>query len=620
VIIFLKSLLVSILLLYCTQYTASSVVSPDGFIGVDKEWPRPMKIYFSNVGEAFLENSCSGTLIEKDVILTAAHCLPDIGERLDGRVNVLYTKKLGMSLGPHVKSFIKHHRYNYKTGVNDIGLIFLTEPIKDVPLSKISTMNYKFTKSDPLIIMGWGYDQNGEIPQKYAYYAFLEDYSYKALNYYDNFNKETMIVAGKYRPEEDLFTGGCQGDSGGPLLYYSDNSFYIVGITSHSSAEDCNEKIPTAFTKVSFYIEWICSYIITNSNYFNNTDCKNVSKPSTTVIEKESSNKEIISNSNYIEESVEIVENDVSAPYFERIKQWVLDRFQWVYDRFPFIVFLLVIGLFNLFTSLNKERASKKRRDSVTVVNKKELEWNIYDEENDDTSNFIKYSVLRGDGQEFAKSYSNNNPYGLNLRFYNFSEDYAIHCSLNVDKNLLDAGFLPIFVSNENDLIKLPYLKEVEENGMIIKISMLYIPKLEMNKDVYITLWFVNNKNDLLIINNNKSIKKKTHNINNRQTIDHNLVNNINTLPNKSKQNSNFYGLNRRFYNFREAGAIYCCLDVDKSKYSSQVIPIFETDDSAVLELPEEYNNEDNITIMVNNIFLHKIGKSYDIYITLYFT
>jgi hypothetical protein len=260
------------------QNTAYAVVSPDGNIGVEKDWPRPLYISGQDQ-ESGIQFGCSGTLIARDVVLTAAHCL-NVGT---SQISILYTKKVGsqqkMLPGPIVKSYLVHPRYNASNLVNDIGLIFLHKPINDIPISKLSKQNAELLKADKsLYIMGWGEDQNGLAPEIFAYYAILEDYTSKASKYFKkNFNNETMIAAGKYRSDERLFTGGCSGDSGGPLLSFSAKSFYVVGVTSYG-VEDCNENVPTVFTRVAYYSDWICSNLKKYSSISGTHSCINLLK------------------------------------------------------------------------------------------------------------------------------------------------------------------------------------------------------------------------------------------------------------------------------------------------------------------------------------------------------
>lgn len=63
-----------------------------------------------------------------------------------------------------------------------------------------------------------------------------------------------------YDPEEER--DSCQGDSGGPLQYYPDSNSSIatvVGIVSFGVT--CGTKLPSVYTRVAYYIDWIESIV-----------------------------------------------------------------------------------------------------------------------------------------------------------------------------------------------------------------------------------------------------------------------------------------------------------------------------------------------------------------------
>jgi trypsin len=52
----------------------------------------------------------------------------------------------------------------------------------------------------------------------------------------------------------------CDGDSGGPLMRSIDGIWYLYGLTSFGD-KSCDPKMPSYYTKISFYFNWILSNI-----------------------------------------------------------------------------------------------------------------------------------------------------------------------------------------------------------------------------------------------------------------------------------------------------------------------------------------------------------------------
>jgi len=56
--------------------------------------------------------------------------------------------------------------------------------------------------------------------------------------------------------------GACNGDSGGPLVLQELNRYRLIGITSFGSLRGCAlAGVPTVYTRVSSYIDWIALQI-----------------------------------------------------------------------------------------------------------------------------------------------------------------------------------------------------------------------------------------------------------------------------------------------------------------------------------------------------------------------
>lgn len=215
--------------------------------------PWVAAIWYAEKASDEPEFICSGSLITKDVVITAAHCAFDKGfywVRLKSD-----TLKSDEPLR-EVSAVWRHERYNKKTTQNDLGLLKLTEPvsgISPIPLPKKEEIS-KVNASSKFQILGWGIDQSKAIA-KFLRYANLVDQSGAARKTYGRFfNSATMLSAGRYIPAERLFAGGCNGDSGGPLTSKVGSKTVLVGLTSWGSAQGCDKGKPTIFTKLTYYV------------------------------------------------------------------------------------------------------------------------------------------------------------------------------------------------------------------------------------------------------------------------------------------------------------------------------------------------------------------------------
>ncbi len=62
------------------------------------------------------------------------------------------------------------------------------------------------------------------------------------------------LLAAYLHDDNGIVHNTCFGDSGGPLV---DGNGVLIGITSFSYAENCEEAIPTVYSKVASYRSWI---------------------------------------------------------------------------------------------------------------------------------------------------------------------------------------------------------------------------------------------------------------------------------------------------------------------------------------------------------------------------
>jgi secreted trypsin-like serine protease len=221
---------------------------------VDASTSKPWvaSIWYAEEGEDYLDFICSGSLIEKDVVLTAAHCVDRDGMyAVQLRADTLEDEWLFIYSSAEWSS----PRYDRKSIQNDIGLILLQEPVVDfspVPWASKKLLK-RVDKLTKFKLYGWGQDQNKDLAS-FLRFSTLNSQTKAALKDFTakQFNQKTTIAAGRYLKNERVYSGACYGDSGGPLTASILGIEILVGITSYG-AESCRAKVPSVFTKVPYY-------------------------------------------------------------------------------------------------------------------------------------------------------------------------------------------------------------------------------------------------------------------------------------------------------------------------------------------------------------------------------
>lgn len=241
--------------------------------GVDaKVGDNPQIVSITKTGQ--VGPFCAGTLINKDWVVTAAHCL------VNSRVNPYEIIKTSVFLvaisdwdtnidpddidpnnlnkeSRHVKKIVIYPYYRPIGNQSDIALLQLKVPVtKTTPqaIGRVDTVNL----TQDATIWGWGNTESD--PDVSPAYPFILQTA--KVNVFPNsqcsdwlktvFNGQIMLCAG-------LRDGGidtCQGDSGGPITLDGK----LIGITSFGFG--CAQpQSPGVYTRISNYQDWINSII-----------------------------------------------------------------------------------------------------------------------------------------------------------------------------------------------------------------------------------------------------------------------------------------------------------------------------------------------------------------------
>lgn len=228
---------------------------------------------------------CAGSLIAKNIVLTAAHCVahpPVDGKKVLATREVLVGTQTLSKGGARYRivSVVVHKGYKPGSQKDDIAVLRI-EPIaapatqyaiklpSDVPgFSKI-------VAGSDISVLGWGYTgvvgrterhertQAGpQFAQDRLRIAAMEAYdttACKLLPGYQNIDKKICAVTPEDRTKPGN-TFSCRGDSGGPVIQRSNGRVVQVGLVSGGVGCGANEngkQNPSLFVDLAQYTNWI---------------------------------------------------------------------------------------------------------------------------------------------------------------------------------------------------------------------------------------------------------------------------------------------------------------------------------------------------------------------------
>src|ERR687898_1335881 len=206
----------------------------------------------SRAADAFDELFCGGTLIDKDSVLTAAHCL--VNAKPDKLQVVLGRTALNQHRGQlrSVSGRFIHPRYNGNG--YDAALLKLSLPVKGIKPIKLATAKQNNLEKPAHILTtaGWGVVKQRPGPFDIRPKR-MHEVSVPVVS--DSRAKRTYQSQGlKYLPSLQVAAGkkgngACFGDSGG--AFFDSCSPAQGGVTSHRAGGCGRARYPAVYTEVN---------------------------------------------------------------------------------------------------------------------------------------------------------------------------------------------------------------------------------------------------------------------------------------------------------------------------------------------------------------------------------
>ncbi|MBX2987698.1 MAG: trypsin-like serine protease [Bdellovibrionaceae bacterium] len=190
---------------------------------------------------------CTGTLLDKNLVLTAAHCAP-----ANAKLFVVFsTTVTPQAESRPVDGFIVSPQWasnqNQRRNTGDIALLHFTgpQPATHRPLPILPAPHQRILREGTLVMLA-GYGRNNVQPGQPTGSGILRRAS-------------TRLAKGVFSETEILVEhtdgrGACNGDSGGPAIVFLGGQAYVWGVTSRG-IPTCDQG--AVYTNAATYELWV---------------------------------------------------------------------------------------------------------------------------------------------------------------------------------------------------------------------------------------------------------------------------------------------------------------------------------------------------------------------------
>uniref|UniRef100_A0A3Q3LV34 Peptidase S1 domain-containing protein n=1 Tax=Mastacembelus armatus TaxID=205130 RepID=A0A3Q3LV34_9TELE len=233
-------------------------------------WPWQASVH---IFDAYI---CGASLINKEWVMTAAHCVHRWITHLD---QADWTVVLGRQnqegdnlneVSRRVAKIVLHPKYDSNTADNDIALLRLSSPVQFTDYIRpvcLAASGSVFNNGTVSWVTGWGVIQEGvTLPSPKT----LQEVEVPVVG-----NRQCNCLLGVGTVTDNMICAGalaggkdaCYGDSGGPMVSKQGSVWVQSGIVSFGIG-CARPNLPGVYSRVSRYESWINSHISTDKPGF----------------------------------------------------------------------------------------------------------------------------------------------------------------------------------------------------------------------------------------------------------------------------------------------------------------------------------------------------------------